>query len=250
MTEEKLLYIGNAFPVQNIRLQAAHDLPPEIERIFQQNRCIVAVGNTNIYKGHWYLLRVFSQLVRKVQDVKLFIIGEGDLYHRLVSFAQQLGLIVFDSKAATHTGNEQVYFLGGQKNPYAYMKRATLFALSSLTEGSPNVLNEALICRTPVMAADCRSGPREILLPAMEMEATLTHPAKSDFGYLMPPFEFKVAMENTALSPAEQQWLETLTAQFDGGNGLGYHQDLEAYTQTLDISFSLAKWQSLIDGRL
>jgi glycosyltransferase involved in cell wall biosynthesis len=48
-------------------------------------------------------------------------------------------------------------------NPYAYMARAAVFALSSRWEGLPTVLIEALCCGTRVVATDCPSGPREIL---------------------------------------------------------------------------------------
>ncbi|MFM1892265.1 MAG: hypothetical protein RLZ44_1342, partial [Pseudomonadota bacterium] len=58
---------------------------------------------------------------------------------------------------------DDVQLPGFAANPYAYLRRAALFALSSLWEGSPNVLTEALAVGTPVVATDCRSGPREIL---------------------------------------------------------------------------------------
>jgi glycosyltransferase involved in cell wall biosynthesis len=43
------------------------------------------------------------------------------------------------------------------------MKRSSVFVLSSLWEGLPNVLIQALIVGTPVVATDCPSGPKEIL---------------------------------------------------------------------------------------
>ena len=49
------------------------------------------------------------------------------------------------------------------ENPYAYMARADLFVLSSAWEALPTVLIEALALGTPVVATDCKSGPREIL---------------------------------------------------------------------------------------
>ena len=48
-------------------------------------------------------------------------------------------------------------------NPYAFLGRASLFVLSSLWEGSPTVLTEAMALGVPVVATDCPSGPRELL---------------------------------------------------------------------------------------
>jgi glycosyltransferase involved in cell wall biosynthesis len=52
---------------------------------------------------------------------------------------------------------------GFHPNPYGYMAKARVFVLSSRWEGMPVVLIEALACRTPVVATDCPSGPREVL---------------------------------------------------------------------------------------
>jgi glycosyltransferase involved in cell wall biosynthesis len=58
---------------------------------------------------------------------------------------------------------DDVAMLGYADNPFAYMARASVFVLSSLYEGLPGVLIQALACGCPVVSTDCPSGPREIL---------------------------------------------------------------------------------------
>lgn len=57
-----------------------------------------------------------------------------------------------------------MFFLGFKSNPYKYIANCDLLVLSSLYEGLPNVIIESIAIGTPVVATDCLSGPREILL--------------------------------------------------------------------------------------
>ncbi len=58
---------------------------------------------------------------------------------------------------------EDVAMPGFVDNPLAFMARSSVFVLSSLYEGLPGVLIQALACGCPVVSTDCPSGPREIL---------------------------------------------------------------------------------------
>ena len=82
---------------------------------------------------------------------RLFIIGEGSEYQSLSSLIR---------KSAFY---EDISLAGYKDNPFPYMNRAAVFTLSSLWEGLPTVLIEAMAMGTPIVSTDCPSGPREIL---------------------------------------------------------------------------------------
>jgi glycosyltransferase involved in cell wall biosynthesis len=111
---------------------------------------ILGAGRLTRQKDFPTLLRAFST-VRRERPARLVILGEGQ--QRAALQAQATHLEVADALALP----------GFTANPYAYMAKTAVFALSSLWEGSPNVLTEALALGTPVVATDCPSGPREIL---------------------------------------------------------------------------------------
>jgi glycosyltransferase involved in cell wall biosynthesis len=111
---------------------------------------IVGVGRLTHQKDFPTLIRAFAA-VHATRPCRLVLLGEGRDRAALQSLINRLGITA------------DVDMPGFVVNPYAYMSRATVFALSSAWEGSPNALTEALALGTPVVSTDCRSGPREIL---------------------------------------------------------------------------------------
>jgi glycosyltransferase involved in cell wall biosynthesis len=110
----------------------------------------LAVGRLNQQKDFSNLLKAFAQ-VRKQKSARLIILGEGQERQQLEEMIDNLGL------------TEDILMPGFVKNPYAYMKRASCFVLSSRQEGLPTVLIEAMACGCPVVSTNCPSGPDEIL---------------------------------------------------------------------------------------
>ncbi|MEL6911664.1 MAG: glycosyltransferase [Cyanobacteria bacterium J06631_6] len=110
----------------------------------------LAVGRLTPQKDFPNLLAAFAQ-VRKQQSAHLIILGEGEERQALETMIDDLDL------------TEDVLLPGFVSNPYAYMKQASCFVLSSIQEGLPTVLIEAMACGCPVVATDCPSGPDEIL---------------------------------------------------------------------------------------
>lgn len=111
---------------------------------------LLAVGRLTKQKDFPTLLRSLA-LVRKQREVRLVILGEGDDRAALVQLAAELGLTA------------AVNMPGLVQNPYNFMARTAVFVLSSLWEGLPTVLIEAMACGARVISTDCPSGPAEIL---------------------------------------------------------------------------------------
>lgn len=110
----------------------------------------LAVGRLTIKKDFSTLIKAFANLREKVTS-RLIILGEGELRPELEAIINNLGIA------------NDVSMPGFVENPYAFMSRASAFILSSLWEGLPTVLIEAMACGCPVISTDCPSGPREIL---------------------------------------------------------------------------------------
>jgi glycosyltransferase involved in cell wall biosynthesis len=111
---------------------------------------IIGMGRLTSQKDFPTLLKALK-ILNHTQPARLLILGEGEDKDNLQSLIAQLQL------------NDVVQLLGFVSNPYPYLKRADLFVLSSLWEGFPNVLLEALACGTSVVATDCPNGPSEML---------------------------------------------------------------------------------------
>jgi glycosyltransferase involved in cell wall biosynthesis len=116
----------------------------------QDSPVILGVGELCARKDFDTLIRAFA-MVRRSRPAKLIILGEGRRREKLMGLIRELGL------------EGDVDLPGFKTNPYAYMARASAFALSSTCEGAPVVLMEALALGTPCASTDCPSGPREIL---------------------------------------------------------------------------------------
>jgi len=111
---------------------------------------ILGVGELSERKDFATLVRAHALLYAR-RPCRLLILGEGRRRGELERLAATLGT------------RDAVALPGFAPDPYPYMARAAVFALSSRWEGMPVVLIEALALGTPVVACDCPSGPRELL---------------------------------------------------------------------------------------
>jgi glycosyltransferase involved in cell wall biosynthesis len=127
----------------------------------------------------------------RVPDARLVIVGDGELRGYL------------ERVIARHGLQDSVFLVGDQENPYRFLARARVFAFPSVWEGFPNALLESLVCGIPVIAADCRSGPREILAPMTDPWLQTDKVDLAQYGVLTPPVTRERLMDEP-LIPAER----------------------------------------------
>jgi glycosyltransferase involved in cell wall biosynthesis len=140
---QKICVVAN--PVLEPRFQdgpAELDLPPS---------SLVAMGRLHHQKGFDTLLKAMAIVHTGAPDLHLTVLGEGPLRQNLEILRDELGL------------QGVVDFPGRVKRPHDVLKQAELFILSSVTEGFPNVLCEAMAVGLPVVSTNCPSGPDEII---------------------------------------------------------------------------------------
>ena len=208
--QEKIRIIYNPVWANEIEKQANEDIEQAV--FLCKTPFLITVGRLTYPKGQWFLLRVFRQVKKRNKDLKLMIIGGGDLENYLVKLAEELGFKVYSSFIGDKLHeNYDVYFMGFQKNPFKFVSKALLFVFPSLWEGFPNALLEAMACGVPVISADCRSGPREILAPDTDFMYQTREPEFAQYGILMPVFDGKLKKAEEPLTKEEKVWAEVIS---------------------------------------
>lgn len=161
---------------------------------------LVAVGNLEPWKGFSDLISAVHIVAQK-QPLRLVIFGEGTQRTALQAQIDALGM------------EDNIRLEGHVSNPLKYFARADAFVLSSLLEGMPNVLIEAMMAGCTPVATDCPTGPREIL-------------ESGRYGYLVPvqdPEALAAGIENALRSPVPAEVLAEALKPFQEDAVLAEH---------------------------
>lgn len=180
--KSKLEVIYNPFDFSLIRSLSKEELEYEYRDIFK-NEVIIHVGRLSEEKGQINLIKSFYQLKKIKKDIKLVILGRGNLENELKKIVKSYKL------------EEDVLFLGFQKNPFKFIAKSKIFALTSLYEGFPMCLIESMACGTPVVSVDCKSGPREILNPKDDISKESIGIEYCENGILVKQFEISANLD-------------------------------------------------------
>jgi glycosyltransferase involved in cell wall biosynthesis len=212
--------IHNPYDVEKIQQQAREE--PTNWKKSTDKFTLVSVGRLIPLKQ---LDDVITALAKLPESVELVLVGEGSHKDLLKGVAKAQGV------------DERVVFVGRQENPFSYVARADAFVMASRSEGFPNVLAEALLCGVPCIAADCTSGPREILAPdsAQDKQLKLGDGVEwAQFGALIAVGDVKAlvqAIEHLMHNPQQAQ----AYAQLGRVRGLDFNSEsiVAQYAQTV-----------------
>ncbi len=117
-----------------------------------EEKTMVMVGRIDANKNQKLVIDSFSRLAAAFPEVYLEIWGEGEERQKLISYVDSLGL------------RERIRLPGATGQVREKLEPASLYILSSNTEGMPNSLMEAMALGLPVISTDCPCGGPRMLI--------------------------------------------------------------------------------------
>lgn len=140
---------------------------------------IISVGRLAKVKQHDAMIKAFKRINDKVSNSELYIYGEGSERDNLEKLISDLDL-------------ESKVFLPGKTNEvYEKLRDSDVYLMTSLQEGFPNALGEAMAVGLPVVAFECHEGLRDIV-------------SSGENGYLVQPGDI-VEMADRAILLLENE---------------------------------------------
>lgn len=181
-------------------------------RLPEAEHLVVGMGRLTRQKGFDILIRAFARCAPRHPGWALVLLGEGEERGPLEDLCARLEMA------------GRISLPGAIPDPAAVLRRAALFVLPSRFEGFPNALLEAMACGVSAIAADCPSGPREIV------EAGVN-------GLLVPPEDvpaLAAAMDRLMSSPEERRRLGGRAARV---------------VERFSLQSALESWESIIEAQ-
>ena len=158
-TSETLNYFKNLNIIDENKLELLYDpivytkhlAKSKNEKFKELGEFYLAIGRFTKQKNFFFLIKCFETMCKKDQNMKLVILGDGELRSKFSKYLKKKNL------------QNNIYLPGYEKNVHKYLSNCKLFILSSLWEDPGFVLIEAMFSGALVLSSDCPSGPKEIL---------------------------------------------------------------------------------------
>ncbi len=198
------------------RIEAIEQNTADQERAEQKEKALITVGRLIERKGIDMLAKIAPRLLKKHKDWKWYMLGDGELRGLLEETVAKYGL------------EKQLILTGNVTNVEAYLKKSSIYVMTSRIEGLPMCLLEAAGCDLPCVSFDIPTGPAEII-------------EQGKNGFLISAFDVEKMEKTLDRLMEEDAVLKELTEA-----AAGYRKTLEAKFGKEAI---LDQWEELL-GKL
>lgn len=197
---DKCHTIENLLDCKHIEELSKESLNEEEQKFFDTHKVVSTVGILSHHKGHWDLFKSFEILKEKVPDAGLVLVGHrGAIEKDIIDMAKR-------NKYA-----DDILLAGYQSNPFKYVANSNVYAMSSISEGFPNALIEAMVCKTAVVTTSCATGPAEIMYDEYR-KLDIRDWVKADNGIITPTFDGKVDFDYNNKTKVHEIYADALAA--------------------------------------
>jgi len=112
---------------------------------------ITSIGRFEVQKDFHTLIKAYLKIKKQAKDIQLVLIGDGHQKQELID-------LIGENPSSVH-----IHFIGWQKNVFPYLKKSSIFVLSSNYEGFSLSILEAMSQGLPIISTNTPYGPAEIL---------------------------------------------------------------------------------------
>lgn len=172
VTSNKLVTLYNPYNKSQITKLSLEGRVNKVDNTFR----VVTMGRIMYQKGYWHLVKSVNLLHNQGYPIELYIIGQEYDNGKIRNMVDSI-----DS-------TRYIHFVGELINPFPLILSADVYVQSSIFEGFPNALVEAMVCGKPVISTDCSSGPSEILGNTLKIDKGFK---LAEYGVLVDSFDGK-----------------------------------------------------------
>lgn len=156
------------------------------KKVVQNSNCIIFlyVGRLDTQKDPITLLKGFNEALKKIKNIHLTIVGDGEFYNDCKNYIHDNGI------------EDYVSLEGWQTDTEKYYKKSDIFVASSIYEAFGLMFLEASYCQLPIIATDVEGIPEVVI--------------NGKTGLLYPPKDYYSLANNIIKLATDKELRETL----------------------------------------
>lgn len=237
ISPNKVKTIENGYNLNELKRMASEEISRDIKEFAEGKLLVITSGRLTHEKGQWHLIRAFSEVAKRIPNVGLIILGDGPLSSYLNELVVEYHL------------EGKVIFPGFVSNPYSILAKADIFVLSSVFEGFPNAMAEALCLGIPCIATDFPTGARELLAPDIIANSVVVDEVKYEEYGIITPICSGERYKGEPLEKAEEL-LEEAICKLCVDEELRRHYSEKSYERSgdLEIANVIKQWIEVMEA--